>query len=156
METISQSRANDTIFRIFIALLLLGGHPRGYRSRKSRDSLTQRQRIAKMRFPAGMISRCCVSIARPTAKIIASKKTKGLRYHRKSSFQDIRYSSKIITNERTRMGNSSGISFHARKLYKGYTFRYCRRRFSSNFFQLFEFELNLFDNSYFLSVHNKM
>lgn len=145
METISQSRANDTIFRIFIALLLLGGHPRGYRSRKSRDSLTQRQRIAKMRFPAGMISRCCVSIARPTAKIIASKKTKGLRYHR-SKISDIR-PRLLRTSAREWEIAVESKSFHARKLYKGYTFRYCRRRLSSNFFQLFEFESNFYSTT---------
>lgn len=80
VETISQSRANDTIFRIFIAPLLLGGHPRGYRSRKSRDSLTQRQRIAKIRFPARYdksILAVFQSLVPPRKPLHRKKKEKG-------------------------------------------------------------------------------
>lgn len=143
METISQSRANDTIFRIFIALLLLGGHPRGYRSRKSRDSLTQRQRIAKMRFPAGMISRYFNRSSHRENHCI--EKNDIIVNHR-SKISDIR-PRLLRTSAREWEIAVESKSFHARKLYKGYTFRYCRRRFSSNFFQFFEFESNFYSTT---------
>ena len=137
----------------------------------------------KYDFQPGMISRywrCFNRSSRRENRCIEKKKkkekrkkkkTKGLRYRRKSSLEDIRYSSKIITNERTRMGgegeeesfrmgNSSGSlkSFYARKLYKGYT-RFSIVDFppSFNFFQLFEFESKFYSTTCsFVCARNKV
>lgn len=63
---------------------------------------TYRENAISSRYDKSMLA-VFQSLVPPRKSLYRKKKTKGLRYRRKSSFEDIRYSSKIITNERTRM-----------------------------------------------------